>query len=461
MRVRRGWSALSAVVGSVALASPAVMAATPVSGAASVNGFGYGQMQAQTPGSPGCGSNTAGEPSLHVSKANLVGLGSEEGVGSGSEYWRAPQVGGSTAASPCALTYSGQPNAVSKVGLSGGDIDTAFAPQRSSLGTYRVYVASLNLGSVNVAVSNDDGATFTQTPVQAGLPLDDREWIAAYGADTSLLSYHDIATDNIDVLRSDNGGASYTQISRVIPDTDYKANNNELGNLVIDHNHPTPDGFWAYQSYVAPSTAPAPTDTSATYDEAFLGVSEDGGKTWGNKPIPCLTQYGQNGLDHNFPNVSVAPDGTLFYAVSNDKAVYVAESTDHGDSWACSGAISSTSRAIFPWVVATSAGEDLVYYGATGTGTSQVWYVYFAQNPKQSVTGWTTKRLMPVHQGPVCEGGINCTGGRQLYDDFAVDTDQAGWAHIAYSHDAPDLGGSGTYTGYAVQQKGTPVGYPN
>ena len=27
--------------------------------------------------------------------------------------------------------------------------------------------------------------------------------------------------------------------------------------------------------------------------------------------------------------------------------------------------------------------------------------------------------------------------------------------------DAPDLGGSGTYTGYAVQTGGTPVGYPN
>jgi hypothetical protein len=46
-------------------------------------------------------------------------------------------------------------------------------------------VVSLNLASVNVAISNDDGKTFSQTPVQGGLPLDDREWIAAYGADTS------------------------------------------------------------------------------------------------------------------------------------------------------------------------------------------------------------------------------------------------------------------------------------
>ena len=440
-------------------ASPGLAAAS--SGGGTVGGFSFGEPQAQMVGASGCGTNTAGEPSLHVSKANLVGLGSEEGLGGGTEFWRGRQGGGTSAASPCGLTYSGQPNAVSGVGLSGGDIDTAFAPVKSAAGSYRIYVASLNLGSVNVSTSTDNGATFSQTPVQAGLPLDDREWIAAYGAHTSLLSYHDIATTNIDVLRSDNGGALYTQESRVIPDTDYKANNNELGNLVIDHNHSTAGGFWAYQAFVAPSRAPDPTATSVTDNEAFLGVSNDGGATWTDKAIRCSTRFGGTGLAHNFPNVSVAPDGTLFYAVSNDQGIYVARSADHGATWTCSGKISSTSRAIFPWIVATSHGEDLVWYGAVGSGASQVWYVYFAQNIKSAVTGWSTKRLMPVHQGPVCEGGINCTGGRQLFDDFALDTDRSGWAHIAYSHDAPDLGGSGTYTGYAVQRSGTRVGAPN
>jgi hypothetical protein len=68
---------------------------------------------------------------------------------------------------------------------------------------------------------------------------------------------------------------------------------------------------------------------------------------------------------------------------------------------------------------------------------------------------------MSVHKGAVCEGGINCTSGRQLFDDFGVDTDSLGFAHIAFSHDSPNLGGSGTYTGYAVQTGGTIVGSPN
>jgi hypothetical protein len=440
------------LVGSTTASSGAIT----LSAATSVGGFALGQLQSQTVGSPGCGTNTAGEPSVHVSKANLVGAGSENGLGGGSQYWRATQVGGS-AADPCGLVHSSQPNAIGGIGLAGGDIDTAFAPVRASNGKYRIYVASLNLGSVNVATSTDDGATFSQMPVQVGLPLDDREWIAAYGADTSLLSYHDILTNNINILRSDNGGLLYTQTSQAIPAGDYKAINNELGNLVIDHVNasPTAGGFWAYQSFVAPSTA-----TGTVFDEAFVAVSSDGGQTWVDKPIPCSTSFGAAGLNHNFPNISVAPSGALFYAVSNDSEIRVARSTDHGNSWTCSAPVSTTKRSIFPWIVATSAGEDLVYYGTDGTGPSAVWSVYFAQSTDPTGSVWANTQLMPVHQGDVCEGGVTCTGGRQLLDDFGVDTDQSGWAHIVYSHDAPQLGGTGTYTGYAVQQSGTPIGAP-
>src|SRR5947209_7335621 len=330
--------------------------------------FSVGQLQAQTVGASGCGTNTAGEPSIHVSKDNLVGLASERGVGNGTDFWSGTQVGGTAAANACALTYDGQPNAVAGFGASGGDVDEAIAPVKDpATGTYRIYVASLNLASVNVATSEDNGKTFSQVPVVGGLPGDDREWIAASGPATALLTYHDVSTNNIDVLRSDDGGSSFVQASRAIPDSDYKAGANELGNIVIDHNNTTN----------------------------------------------------------------------------------------------CSGTVSSTSQAIFPWLVATSAGEDLVYYGATGSGSSQLWSVYFAQNLTQSVTGWSTQKVVDVHQGQVCDGGISCSGGRQLFDDFGVDTDQSGWAHIAYSHDSPDLGGDLTYTGYAVQTGGTPGGAPN
>jgi hypothetical protein len=144
--------------------------------------------------------------------------------------------------------------------------------------------------------------------------------------------------------------------------------------------------------------------------------------------------------------------------------VFTAVSSDHGQSWACSGRVSTnTTQAVMPWAVATSGGLDLVFYGTPGgSNKGQTWYVYFAQNTAGSAGGWgSPQQLIPVHQGSVCEEGFTCSNGRQLFDDFGVDTDPAGWAHIAYSHDAPSLGGSGSYTGYAVQTGGTQVGYPN
>jgi hypothetical protein len=446
------------LVGAAALLVALTVGARPAPAAESVGNFSYGELGASTVGSSGCASNSAGEPAIHVSRANDVFLGSENGLGGGSELWRGLGALGGAGASGCALEYRGQPNAVSGFGASGGDIDVAIASAPNATGSYNLYVSSLNLASVNVARSTDDGTTFSQTPVQAGLPVDDREWIAAFGAQTSLLSYHDIATDNIDVLRSDDGGATYTQISRAIPTGDYREMNNELGNLVIDHrNLPDQTGdFYAYQSFVAPSK-----EGGTHYNEAFLAVSADGGHTWSDRPIPCSVASASTDLDHNFPDVSVDPAGDVWYAWSTDRAIRTATSSDHGRSWTCSTSVSpGSAQAIFPWLAATSSGVDLVYYGAPKRG--QTYYVWFAQNLAGTASGWSRpQRLMAVHKGAICEEGVTCETGRQLFDDFGVDTDGNGWAHIAYSHDSPDLGGSGTYTGYAVQTAGTPVGEPN
>jgi hypothetical protein len=441
---------------SVAVCGLTVYVPGGVAQAATVGNFDYGQLQSATVGGSGCGTNSAGEPAIHVSRANNVFLGSELGLGGGSELWRGLGALGGTGASGCGLEYRGQPNAVmSGLGASGGDIDLANASAPNSSGNYDLYVASLNLGSVNVATSTNNGTSFSQTPVQAGLPGDDREWIAAFGASTSLLTFHDIATNDIDVLRSDNGGQIYTEISQVIPETDYKAGSNELGNIVIDHdNIPSAGNFYAYQAFVAPSAS-----GGSNNNEAWLGVSADGGHTWTDNPIPCSTASPTTDLNHNFPNVSVAPNGNIWYAWSDDHNISTAESTDHGQTWTCQPAVSTgTAQAIFPWLAATNSGVDLVYYGAP-TATNQTWYVYFAQNTTGS---WgTPQQLMAVHSGSVCEGGVSCTTGRQLFDDFGVDTDSSGWAHIAFSQDSPSLGGSSTSTGYAVQTAGTQVGAPN
>jgi hypothetical protein len=445
---------------SLAAVIAAIAAATAWgAGAQTVEHFSYGELSAAAVGSTGCGENSAGEPAIHVSRSDNVFLGSELGLGGGSELWRGLGALGGSGASGCGLEYRGQPNAVAGVGASGGDVDIALASAPNGQGNYNVYVSSLNLASVNVASSTDNATSFTQIPVQGGLPVDDREWIAAFGAETSLLTFHEIATNNIEVLRSDDGGKTYVRTASAIPIGDYREASNELGNVVIDHrNLPDTTGdFYAYQAFVAPSQ-----EGGSHNNEAFLAVSADGGHSWNDRPIPCSTASSSTDLDHNFPNVSVSPAGTLWYAWSDNQSIRAAESSDHGQTWRCSNPLSTGSaQAVFPWLAATSGGTDLVYYGAPTT-SNQTFYVYFVQNISGRPSGWgKPKRLMPVHQGGICEEGATCTTGRQLFDDFGVDTDSHGWAHIAFSHDSPTLGGPETYTGYAVQTGGKAVGEPN
>ena len=50
---------------------------------------------------------------------------------------------------------------------------------------------------------------------------------------------------------------------------------------------------------------------------------------------------------------AVDPAGDVWFAWSDDHNIYTAESTDHGQSWTCSPAVSTnTAQAIFPWLAA-------------------------------------------------------------------------------------------------------------
>ena len=82
--------------------------------------------------------------------------------------------------------------------------------------------------------------------------------------------------------------------------------------------------------------------------------------------------------------------------------------------------------------------------------------------PRTGRTGRPSRTRDQARRGVAEWRSGSCAGWvSPRLDDFGVDTDQSGWAHIAYSHDAPDLGGSGAYTGYAVQTAGTVVARPN
>lgn len=441
-----GWGSKRAVavVGALALLGMGTLAgqvpARAVVGLAPPSpNFSIGDPSEATVGGTGCNANTVSEPIVKVTPDDTVILASEGGLGTGTELWRQTQAVGGSGASACGLSYVGQPNVIAPgAGLSGGDVDVAVASAPLASGLHRVYVVSTGGSAITLSHSEDDGATWSNA-IQAPnlVDFDDRPFITAWGAATAIAVVHGMSQET--VMRTDDGGVTWHQISAT-------PGGGEFGFIAADR-HSTdgvvgaPDGqagFYVYQA-----------------SAGGIAVSKDGGFTWQLRVPPC--GYPQA---NQFPIVSVAPDGTAWVAWSTGSDIRVAFSRSHGGKWTCNTTRIATGvdKALMPALVATSNGVDLAYYGA-GAGT-QLYNLFFVQSLANDNQWSTPEAVIGVHSGEPCQDGIACTSGRQLYDDFGLDVDSQGWAHITFSHDGPakPTGDASSETGYAVQTAGHAVG---
>jgi hypothetical protein len=398
----------------------------------------------QKANSPNC-TNGAAEPQIRASLDGAFYATSENGLTGGTLAWKSTDHGlHYTSLSSPNIVSSGPAGSLSPAG---GDTDLATAPAKNAGGLHNVYVASLELANVMVSTSTDGGKTWSKNPLGATIPGDDREWIAADGASKVCLSYHDVATFNIEVNCSSDAGTTFTQLGDAI-DTGHlwAIDNNEIGNLAID-----PASHYVYQTFSAIANANetvCSTTGTCGYHAVYVGVSSDGGRTFTDhavyvNPDPAVT-YG-----HQFVNLSIDRAGNLYSVFTDDHNTFIAYSQDHGTTWSKPVQVNSgaAKTAIMPWSVAGDSGKvDVVYYGADYYGTEHPdnyptntkWSVYFAQSLNLfSGGGFTQLAASPViHTGAVCEGGVSCTGNRDLYDDFGVAVDPAtGLASIVYSDD--------------------------
>lgn len=469
----------------VAGAAPAALAARPdtrpqaQATSAAFTSYSLGESPGVTcPGSPQC-SNYAAEPAIRADAAGNFYASSENGLGGGTVAFRSTDGGQhyTTLTSPDAGSSSNDTG----FAPGGGDTDLATAPVANSNGYDNVYVASLSLANVDVSTSTDGGNTWSLNPIGASIPGDDREWIAADGANKVCISYHDMATFNIDVNCSYDAGTTFTQLGDAIDSSHaFLVNDNEIGNLAID-----PSSHVIYQVFSGIDNAGEATG-GAGYHDVWIGVSTDGGKTFTDHQVysnpDTSTDYG-----HQFVNVSVDKAGNVYAVFSDDHNLYYSWSTDQGQTWSAPTQVNSapSATAIMPWSVAGDAGKlDVVWYGTSyydGTTSpdsypsSADWYVYFAQNTSATTPGSTFTQVTAtpvVHTGGVCESGVSCTGNRDLYDDFGVAASPTtGYASIVYSDDQYDPNGpnysgcdpsttntsSCDHTAIATQTSGTPI----
>jgi hypothetical protein len=446
-------------------ARPNGIAAATVSGAGfTFANFALGAAPGTVcPGSSGC-TNGAAEPAIRADATGTFYVSSELGLSAGTLAWKSTDGG---------LHYTAltSPNQISQaaggIATGGGDTDLGVAPQANANGIHNVYVASLSLANVTVSTSQDGGQTWNKNVLSATIPGDDREWIAADQATKVCISYHDIVTFNIDVNCSFDAGASFTQLGSAIDAAHaFLLEDNSTGNLVID-----PNSHVVYQVFSGIANA-----TEAVFPTAFhavwIGRSRDGGQTFTDHAVyvnpNTSVSYG-----HQFINATVDRAGTVYVVYTDDHNVFYSFSTDAGDSW--TGPIqvnqAPSATAIMPWSIACDPGQlNVVWYGTSffdGKTTpdnypaSAAWYVYFAQNRAATVAGSAFTQLAAspvVHFGGVCEGGISCTGNRDLFDDFGIAVSPTtGAASITYSDDQPGNTGSDDHTAIATQTAGPTI----
>jgi hypothetical protein len=412
------------------------------------------------PGSSAC-SNIAAEPAIRADGAGRFFGSSENGLGAGTVAFRSVDGGlhYTTLPSPDAGSQSNDTG----FAPGGGDTDLAVAPDvNPATGKYNVYVASLSLANVDIAVSTDAGDTWTLNPVTTPETADDREWIAADGSFGYCFSYHN-GPQGITVgcgkTVGSTGVAGTTQYASALDANHaFQIGENGIGNLAID-----PGSHVIYQTYsaitTAAETACAPqlgvVAGTCNYHGVYMAVSTDGGLTFTDYPV-YVNPDPTVGYGHQFVNVSVDKAGNVYSVYTDDHHVYYSFSTDHGKTWSGPYLVSSTSGTqIFPWSTAGDPGKlDVVYYQTPyfdGTNTpdnyplSAAWTVGFAQNVNALAPGsaWSQETAGPtVHFGGVCEAGVTCTGNRDLFDDFGVAASPTtGLASIIYSDDQYDPNG--------------------
>jgi hypothetical protein len=414
------------------------------------------------PDSSSC-TNGAAEPAIRADATGTFYVSSELGLGAGTLAWKSTDGG-------LHYTALASPNQISQAagGLAtgGGDTDLGVAPQANASGVHNVYVASLSLANVTVSTSQDGGQTWSKNVLSATIPGDDREWIAADQASKVCISYHDIVTFNIDVNCSVDAGATFTQVGSAIDVAHaFLLEDNSTGNLVID-----PNSHVIYQVFSGIATATealVPTNFHAVW----IAVSHDGGQTFTDRavyvnPDPSVS-YG-----HQFINATVDQAGTLYVVYNDNHNLFYSFSTDAGQTWTGPIQVNQppSATAIFPWSVACAPGQlNIVWYGTSfyngaapdNYPASAAWYVFFAQNLNAATVGSTFTQVAAtpvIHYGGVCEGGVSCTGNRDLYDDFGIAVSPTtGFASITYSDDQPGNTGQDDHTAIATQTAGTKI----
>src|SRR5690242_1013671 len=293
--------------------------------------FMHGVLPPPPPGSTSA-FNQAAEPQIRADQAGNFYISSENGLGAGTDAWSSANGGTAYGSLPQPNEVSSATGGTTGFAPGGGDTDLATGPVKNSAGTDNLYVASLTLGSVTVSLSQDGGHTWANDVTSATVPGDDREWIAAAGANGFYLSYHAIGTgDQIIVNQGQVAAGQPTTVQT------YDAINpaqtgiylgtvedNEIGNIAVD-----PATGDVYQVFVGCPPSATAIATCSSFNTAYMAVGVPA--TTGGVTTLTFTDYvifsssdASAGFGNNFPAVAVDKAGNVYATWSDGQNIFLA-----------------------------------------------------------------------------------------------------------------------------------------
>lgn len=445
------------------------------------------------------------EPGDRVDSQGTIYVESIRGVPGGVDLWRwsQPIDGAPNANGTLPFKYEGQPDNCGIFGLTGGgcmnnvgsptnlglapgggDADIAVnAPDPNNSAIPNLALTSLTLApGVTATNSRNRGDTFFTPPnvVASMVPGDDRMWNDAFNdASTVYVAYHDLATFNINVQRSNNGGLTYTAgVGEAIDAATLPAagnitptaSANIAAQIKVDHSS-CPSKGNLYAAFVAPDNA-IENASGGPLRSVYVGVSADanlgtGVFTFTDHKVfasPSGSQGAIHGAGNIFPALAVDNFGNVYTVWSENQNVFLSSSSDLGNTWTPPVRVNSGSTVgkanVFPWVAADAYGHVVVtWLGANIAGNSNdvatmqpacadgttdcwaQWNVYAAEsvNGNAAMPSFTQHAASDhlIHSGTVCTNGTGCSNGdsRSLADFFQVALDTQHRANIAYADD--------------------------
>jgi hypothetical protein len=421
------------------------------------------------------------EPSLRVAQDGTIYVSSIRGVPLGVDLFRyyAPVDGPPNADGTLPFKYEGQPDgcglfevACQEFGLAlgGGDVDIAVNNPGGGA------IPNLALTSLTAAPgvtgthSIDRGDSFAQpNPEVALIPGDDREWNEAVGDFTIYMSYHDAATDNIEVQRSFDGGETYVSGfgEAIDPQTlPTAAQNNVQGRLQIDKSQCSASAGNLYAIFSSVDSAMENVQGGSLRD-VYVAVSTDV-----NLGLPVFTFTDHkaaimppgSSTNQIFPVLAVDALGNLYVAWSDNSSIWFVNSRDQGNTWSAPVRVNQGATVgngnVLPWIAADAFGHVMiVWYGDDRPGNSNDpaalapclagsttcmqqwanWNLYEAETTDgfDAAPIFIQKQISDhvIHRGTLSTGGTFGSANRNLLDYFNVAFDPSHRADIAFADD--------------------------